>query len=766
MEDTKSLYSAPKSIILELVKELTVGQRSSDSVDQLSAFLHANIFPKLGPFFVEIYFSDSLSGNFLPSGIQSQQTTRDNNVPAAIPQNHTIIRQLKETGAPAEISRETQPPLLLSESNYATNLLVPIQDGAQISSLIYLGSTKTCSFSPDFLSAIQTLAAVIGSRLKSMSTIQQLTESMHALEYSDRLRTALYEISEQAHFSKDITDLYGKLHQKVGRLLHARNFFIALVEDHQDGKYIKFPYFVDENDTHFQGMELKLDQEKCSITGFVLKARQPLLLTPTNFDRICREQGIECVGTRPYSWLGAPFFVGRISGVVAIQSYRRVIYTEKDKELMAFVARHIGDTLSRQRAVDELKKAKERAERAEKNKSTFLANMSHEIRTPMNGILGLTDLVLHSDISGQKRTYMEMIHSSADRLLRLINDILDFSKIEAGKLELNIAPFSLRGTIAGALEILAVSASKKNIALTVDCNENIPDILRGDAGKLSQILINLVGNGIKFTDSGKVELTVHQKHQGSEQKGEQDDGIDLYFQIRDTGIGIPQAKIKNIFQAFSQIGTSKDVNQRGTGLGLVIAAELVEMMGGRICVESRPEVGTTFYFTIRFLPGLTDASAYKMIETGPSPSTRAKLCGKPLRILLVEDEYINRTLAVTLLEREGWQVTAAENGREALDILKDTAFDLILMDIEMPELNGYETTKTIRRKEMTVENHIPIIAMTAHAVQGDREKCLAAGMDGYIAKPINFDMLSHEIEMVLRSHPATSPDNQANPHTP
>ena len=179
------------------------------------------------------------------------------------------------------------------------------------------------------------------------------------------------------------------------------------MDEQGDGKYIKFPYFVDEIDTHFQGMKLKLDQQKCSITGYLLKTRQPLLLTPTNFAQICRDQGIECVGTRPYSWLGSPFFVGPVSGVVAIQSYRDVIYTEKDKGLMAFVARHIGDALNRKRAVDELRQAKERAERVEKNKSTFLANMSHEIRTPMNGILGLTDLVLHSDISGQKRTYLE-----------------------------------------------------------------------------------------------------------------------------------------------------------------------------------------------------------------------------------------------------------------------------------------------------------------------------------------------------------------------
>ncbi len=663
--------------------------------------------------------------------------------------DHPIIGQLAETRCPAEILSEVQPALFPAATNNSTDLLVPIQDGSELSALLYLGSPKPCTFSPEFFDSILTLAAVIGSRLKSMRTIQQLKESMNALEYSDQLRTVLYEISEQAHCSEDLTDLYAKLHQKVGRLIHARNFLIALVENHEDGKYIKFPYFVDRNDTHFQGMEMKLNQKKCSITGYLLKTRQPLLLTPTNFDQVCREHGIECVGTRPYSWLGAPFFVGQITGAVAIQSYSKVIYTEKDKELMAFVARHIGDALNRKRAVDELKTAKEQAELAEKNKSSFLANMSHEIRTPMNGIIGLTELVLHSDISGPKRTYLEMIHSSAQRLLKLINDILDFSKIEAGKLELDIAPFSLRDTIAGALEMLAISAVKKNIELTVDCNRQIPDILLGDAGKLSQILINLVGNAVKFTNKGNVSLTVCHK----DPEDGQNDSVELHFQIRDTGIGIPQTKINNIFKAFSQISTSQNANHRGTGLGLVIASELAEMMGGKIFVESKPGVGTTFYFALQFKVGSVDTIDHKKIKNNFVVSTSGtKASRKPLHILLVEDEYINRTLAVALLEREGWEIKVAENGIQAMDMLTDLVFDLILMDIQMPELDGYETTRAIRRHERNTEKHIPIIAMTAHAVKGDREKCLAAGMDGYISKPIRSDTLSHEIETVLRAN--------------
>jgi signal transduction histidine kinase/CheY-like chemotaxis protein len=764
MQDfTKSLQTAPALPLLELLNELTVGQRSIDTLDQLSAFLHANIFPKLGPFFVEIYFLDNLSGNFLSCRLQNRTENHRTTVPGMIGGDLPIIGRLAAASCPAEIRNRPKAPSGFTETTNSTHLLVPIQDGSRLSGLLYLGNPHPCSFSPDFQGAMQTLAAIIGSRLKSMGSIRQLQESMQALEYSDRLRTVLYEISEQAHCSENITDLYAKLHQKVGRLIPARNFFIALVEERADGQYIKFPYFIDKYDTHFQGMELKLDQQKHSITGYLLKSRQPLLLTPNNFDRICREQEIECIGTRPHSWLGAPFFVGHIAGVVAIQSYSEIIYTEKDKELMAFVARHIGDALIRKHGVDELKKAKERAERAEKNKSTFLANMSHEIRTPMNGILGLTELVLHTDIAGQKRNYLEMIHSSAERLLKLINNILDFSKIEAGKLELDLAPFSLRGTIAGALEILAISAAKKNIALTVDCHENVPDRLLGDAGKLSQILINLVGNGIKFTDRGSVTLTVQRQTRQDPAVGDPTvDQVELRFLIQDTGIGIPKTKIRNIFKAFSQVVTTQNGNQRGTGLGLVIAGELVEMMGGKISVDSRPGIGTTFYFTVRFMAGPVNAPPQPPTSVIPQQQSGAGLGGKPLHILLVEDEYINRTLAVTVLEREGWQVKVAENGIQAMDILQDTVFDLILMDIQMPELDGYATTRAIRRQEKNSERHTPIIAMTAYAVRGDREKCLAAGMDGYISKPIRPDKLINQIEEVLQA----GPDRQTKPHTP
>ena len=741
-------YSLSPQTILDLVEELTIGQRSADTLEQLAACLHAKLFPQLGPFFFEIYFPQSAGTTYRAVSSNNTTVKIPHHVPIDIPVNDPLVVEIRTSGHPLEIPPLTaaQTGFLQSTDNFS-HLLAPITNGKDLLGILYLGCSNPCSFSSLYLRAIETLTAIIGSRLKSLGTILQLKESMRALEYSERLRTALYEISEQAHHAKDISNLYANLHQIVGSLIPATNFFVALVEHEKDGQYISFPYYADIND-QFQGRKRKFDPERPTLTGYLLKTRQPLLLTPKNYHTICRENNIHSNGTPPNSWLGVPFSFEDLAGVVAVQSYDDVIYREQDQELLAFVARHLGDALQQKNAVQALETAKNKAEKAEKNKSTFLANMSHEIRTPMNGIIGLTDLLLKSDITGHQRTYMELIYSSANRLLKLINDILDFSKIEAGKLELDISSFGLRRTIADALEILAINAAKKNIAMKVDCPETVPDLLMGDADKLHQILINLVGNAIKFTNQGSVTLVV----QAADKPRAEDQPIELRFQVKDTGIGIPEEEIANVFKSFRQLGTTRDSNHRGTGLGLVIAAELVEMMGGKICVESNPGVGTTFYFSALF-PLAPPDEENLLLFSERSSSTHDRISGEPaLHILLVEDEYINRTLAINVLEREGWSVSIAENGLEALNILETETFDLILMDVQMPEMNGYETTRAIRRQELETARHMPIIAMTAYAVKGDREKCLAAGMDGYISKPIRPDRLRDEIETILQHH--------------
>ena len=391
--------------------------------------------------------------------------------------------------------------------------------------------------------------------------------------------------------------------------------------------------------------------------------------------------------------------------------------------------------------------ARATAEAASNAKSLFLAHMSHEIRTPLNGVIGLNHLLIGTELTGEQSRYVQLARTSADALLSVINDILDFSKIEAGKLEIQRIDFDLCSVIEDPIRILSHKAAERKNKLALIVDPGIPPQLRGDPDRLRQILINLLNNAVKFTEAGTVTLRVSAVTQSAM-------GIVLRFAVNDTGIGIPPDRMDRLFKSFSQGDSSTTRQYGGTGLGLAICRQLVELMGGQIGVESEPKKGSTFWFNVP----LTAPAPEQVKAGGPSGSARnppAMTLTPRARILLVEDNQVNQTIVGEYMRRFGYHCEAAENGKRGVEAAAGGTFDLVLMDCQMPVMDGFEATAQIRRAETSRGlrrggGRLPILALTANASDADRDRCLAAGMDGYLPKPFDPDTLIRTIESLLR----------------